>query len=87
MGTGRMGDLCDKPLPIEQALDLCNRGMGQRHGLWTSVVLRMVAEMSFLLTFQPQAVMALWRGGATNKIPTLDEMKRPFTQFPKEPRR
>ena len=27
----------------------------------------------FLLTFPPLAVMALWRGEATNKIPTLDE--------------
>jgi len=27
----------------------------------------------FLLTFPPLAVMALWRGEATNKIPTFDE--------------
>lgn len=39
----------------------------------------------FLLTFPPLAVMALWRGEATNKIPTFDEMKRPITLFPKEP--
>lgn len=40
----------------------------------------------FLLTFPPLAgmILALWRGEATNKIPSADELNRPITLFPKD---